>query len=74
MDFLTELPVTKSGHTGVLVVVDRFSKMAKFIPLRDKATAEDVATKIFQEIITKHGVPKTITSDRDTRFTSTMWK
>ncbi len=73
MDFLTELPATEAGHTGVLVIVDRFSKMARFLPTKDLATAEYVADLVFKEIIAKHGLPRTITSDRDSRFTSTLW-
>ncbi len=73
MDFLTDLPLTTSGHTGVLVVIDRFSKMARFLPTAEPATAEVVANLLFKEIISKHGLPRSITSDRDTRFTSNLW-
>ena len=73
MDFLTDLPASSEGNTGVLVVVDRFSKMARFLPTKEPATAEAIATLVFKEIVTKHGLPKSIISDRDTRFTSNLW-
>ena len=74
MDFLTDLPASSEGNTGILVVVDRFSKMARFLPTKEPATAEAIATLVFKEIVTKHGLPKSIISDRDTRFTSNIWQ
>jgi len=73
MDFLTDLPETSSGSTGVLVVIDRFSKMAHFIPTKEPAGADEVATLVFKEVVSQHGMPRSITSDRDSRFTSTLW-
>ena len=73
MDFLIELPKTEAGHNGVLVIIDRFSKMAKFLPTKDPAMAEYIADLVFKGIVAQHGVPRSITSDRDSRFTSTLW-
>ncbi len=55
------------------MIIDRFSKMAKFLPTKDPATAEYIADLVFKEIVAQHGVPRSITSDRDSRFTSTLW-
>ena len=54
--------------------MDRFSKMAHFIPLKREATARDVAKLYVDNIIRLHGIPKSIVSDRDGRFTSKFWK
>ena len=74
MDFITDLP-TSEGHTEIWVVIDRFTKIAHFIPLhKEKKKAPDLAKIFVKEICRLHGVPKSIISDRDTRFTSDFWK
>ena len=74
MDFITDLPASE-GHTEIWVVIDRFTKMAHFIPLqKEKKKAPDLAKIFVKEIWRLHGVPKSIISDRDTRFTSDFWK
>lgn len=57
MDFITDLPPTADGHTAIFVVVDRFSKMAHFIPLKEDTSAKTVARKFFQEVVKHHGLP-----------------
>ena len=74
MDFIFELPKTKKGYTGILVVVDRFSKMAHFVPLNEDTSARQVARLFFQYIVKYHGLPKSIVSDRDGRFTGNFWR
>lgn len=74
MDFITALPPTANGNEAVMVVVDRLSKMAHFVPLSGKASAEDVAEIFMREIVRLHGVPSSIVSDRDTRFLSAFWE
>jgi len=72
MDFIMELPVSE-GCDQLWVVIDRFTKMAHFIPLKEKTAAD--LTKIFaREIWRFYGLPTDIVSDRDSRFTSEVWK
>ena len=74
LDFITHLPKTKEGMDSLLVVVDRFSKQGHFIPCRSSITAPETASLFFKEIVRLHGIPRTLVSDRDPRFTSNFWK
>ncbi|CAI7897450.1 unnamed protein product [Closterium sp. NIES-54] len=74
LDFITGLPSTSRGHDSILVVIDKFSKMGHFIPTNATATAEATARLLFNRIITIHGIPATLISDRDPKFTSKFWK
>lgn len=78
MDFVTGLPTSKDPTTNVaydaiLVVVDRFTKYAEYIPFRKDYNAVQLANVIHDRIIRHHGIPKSITSDRDKLFTSNFW-
>jgi hypothetical protein len=74
LDFVTGLPLTTSRHNQILVVVDRFSKMAHFFPCNESITADQTAQLFVNEIVRMHGIPEVLVSDRDTRFTSHFWK
>ncbi|KAD7478106.1 hypothetical protein E3N88_01242 [Mikania micrantha] len=74
MDFITKLPLTAKRHDTIWVIVDRLTKSAHFLPIRETYTSEKLSELFVKEIITRHGVPVSIVSDRDTRFVSRFWK
>jgi hypothetical protein len=75
MDFITKLPVTESGNDTIVVFVDKFSKMAHYVPTREQGLTPDVVARIFFDNIVKHhGIPQSIVSDRDGRFISKFWR
>ena len=73
MDFVTKLPRTPKKNDVVWVIVDRLTKSAHFIPFRVGQSTEVLADKYIREIVRLHGVPVSITSDRDARFRSHYW-
>jgi hypothetical protein len=74
MDFITKLPRTSSGHDSIWVIVDRLTKSAHFIPIREDYRVEKLSRIYINEIVSRHGVPLSIISDRDGRFISHFWK
>jgi Integrase core domain/Integrase zinc binding domain len=73
MDFITGLPKL-DGKEVIMVIVDRFTKFAHFIPLSHPYSAHDVASSFFEHIYTLHGLPTSIITDRDPIFTSKFWR
>ncbi|GJT25897.1 putative nucleotidyltransferase, ribonuclease H [Tanacetum coccineum] len=74
MDFIIKLPRTSSGHDAIWVVVDRLTKSAHFIAIREDFSTEKLAKVYLDRIVARHGVPVSIISDRDARFTSRLWQ
>jgi hypothetical protein len=73
MDFITELP-TSLGFDSILVIVNKLTKYAIFIPTNSTVNEEGTAKLFVEHIISKFGVPRQIISDRDSRWNSTFWK
>ncbi|KAI3776586.1 hypothetical protein L1987_46372 [Smallanthus sonchifolius] len=74
MDFITKLPRTSSGYDSLWVIMDRLTKSAHFLPIREDYRVEKLARIYIDEIVSHHGVPLNIISDRDARFTSRFWQ
>ena len=70
MDFIVGLPRTTKGYDSIWVIVDRLTKSTQFIPLDTRYTARKYAEIYFDRIVTLHGVPLTIISDRGSIFVS----
>ncbi|KAG8503648.1 hypothetical protein CXB51_001631 [Gossypium anomalum] len=74
MDFVTGLPLTLKKKDAIWVVIDKLTKSAHFIPIRMDYSLDKLAELYISEIVRLHGVPLSIISDRDPRFTSRFWK
>ncbi|GKD61889.1 putative reverse transcriptase domain-containing protein, partial [Tanacetum coccineum] len=74
MDFVTKLPRTPSGYDTIWVNVDRLTKSAHFLPMRENDPMDKLARLYLKEVVTRHGIPVSIISDRDGIFTSNFWR
>ncbi|GKD54450.1 putative reverse transcriptase domain-containing protein [Tanacetum coccineum] len=74
MDFVTKLPRTNSGHDIIWVIVNRLTKSARFLPMHEDYKMDRLARLYLNEIFVRHGVPISIISYRDSRFTSRFWQ
>ena len=74
MNFVTHLPQTSRKHDAVWVIVDRLTKSAHFLAVRMTFTLEEFYKLYIREIVRLHGVPVSIVSDRDPRFTAQFYK
>ncbi|KAD3640135.1 hypothetical protein E3N88_29358 [Mikania micrantha] len=74
MDFITKLPKTPRGHDAIWVIVDRLTKSAHFLAIREDYNTNRLAKLYLDEILSRHGVEISIISDRDSRFTSRVWQ
>ncbi|WVZ97041.1 hypothetical protein U9M48_042606 [Paspalum notatum var. saurae] len=74
MDFVVGLPRTQKGYDSIWVIIDRFTKSAHFIPVKTCYTAATYAGLYISRIVSLHGIPVTITSDRGSVFVSRFWE
>ena len=74
MDFVVGLPRTLKGYDSIWVIVDRLTKSAHFIPIKTTYSVAQYAQIYIQNIVSLHGVPISIISDRGTQFTSRFWQ
>ena len=72
--FVTQFPRTQWRHDAVWVIVDRLTKSAHFLAVQITFTLEELCRLYIREIVQLHGVPVSITSNRDPRFTAHFWK
>ena len=74
MDLITQLPRTRSGNDAIVVFVDKLTKMAHYAATTTTVSAPQLASIFMREVVRLHGVPESILSDRDPRFTSHFWR
>ncbi|GJU12890.1 putative reverse transcriptase domain-containing protein [Tanacetum coccineum] len=74
MDFITKLPKSSHGFDTIWVIVDRLTKSAHFLPIRENDPLDKLARLYLNMIVARHGIPVSIICDRDGRFTSNFWK
>nr|GEV61374.1 retrotransposable element Tf2 [Tanacetum cinerariifolium] len=74
MDFVTKLPKIAAGQDTIWVIVDRLTKSAHFLPMREDDMLEKLTRQYLKEVVSKHGVPVSIISHRDRKFTSHFLK
>nr|GEV17337.1 reverse transcriptase domain-containing protein [Tanacetum cinerariifolium]GEV65264.1 reverse transcriptase domain-containing protein [Tanacetum cinerariifolium] len=74
MDFVTKLPKTSSGYDTIWVIVDRLTKSAHFLPMKETDLMERLMILYLKEVVSRHGMLVFIISDRDSRFTLHFWQ
>ncbi|KAF5798046.1 putative nucleotidyltransferase, Ribonuclease H [Helianthus annuus] len=74
MDFVTGLPRSQRGNDTIWVIVDRLTKSAHFLAIKETDKFSTLADIYLKEVVSRHGVPTSIISDRDARFTSELWQ
>ncbi|GJV72958.1 putative nucleotidyltransferase, ribonuclease H [Tanacetum coccineum] len=74
MDFITKLPKTVAGYDSIWVIVDRLTKSAHFLPMKETDSTEKLTRLYMNEIVARHGIPVSIISDHDNYFTSRVWQ
>jgi hypothetical protein len=74
MDLITQLPQSRQGHDAIVVFVDKLSKMVHLVATKTEVTAPQLAQIFWETVVRHHGLPSSIVSDRDSRFTGHFWK
>ncbi|GJX00375.1 putative reverse transcriptase domain-containing protein [Tanacetum coccineum] len=74
MDFITKLPKSSQGFDTIWVIVDRLTKSAHFLPIRENDPLDKLARLYLNKIVARHEIPVSIICDRDGRFTSNFWR
>ncbi|KAJ0919921.1 putative nucleotidyltransferase, Ribonuclease H [Helianthus annuus] len=74
MDFVTSLPRSQRGNDTIWVIVDRLTKSAHFLAIKETDKISTLTDVYLKEVVSRHGVPTSIISDRDARFTSELWQ
>ncbi|GKC82602.1 reverse transcriptase domain-containing protein [Tanacetum coccineum] len=74
MDFVTKLPKTWTGQDTIWLIIDLLTKSAHFLPMKEIYSMEKLTRQYLKEVISRHEVPVSIISDRDSRFTSHFWQ
>ncbi|GKC52647.1 putative reverse transcriptase domain-containing protein [Tanacetum coccineum] len=74
MDFITKLPKSSQGFDTIWAIVDRLTKSAHFLPIRENDPLDKLARLYLNRIVTRHGIPVLIICDRDGKFTSNFWR
>src|SRR3954466_9918732 len=73
MDFVTGFPRSQKGHDAIFVVIDQFSKVAHFLPIKETIYASQLGDLYVSRIVSLHGIPLEISSNRGSIFTSKFW-
>ncbi|GJT58481.1 putative reverse transcriptase domain-containing protein [Tanacetum coccineum] len=74
IDFVMKLPKSSQGYDTIWVIVDRLTKSAIFVPIRETDPMEKLARMYLKEVVTRYGIPVSIICDRDPRFASNFWR
>ncbi|GKG24298.1 reverse transcriptase domain-containing protein, partial [Tanacetum coccineum] len=74
MDFIIKLPKSSQGYDTIWVIVNRFTKSAIFLPMRETDPMEKLARMYLKEVATRHVIPISIICDCNSRFASNFWR
>jgi hypothetical protein len=74
MDFIVGLPPTSKGYDSIWVIVDRLTKSAHFLPVKTRYSSHQYAELYIARIVSLHGIPRTIISDRGSQFVARFWE
>lgn len=74
LDLITQLPRSKAGNDAIVVFVDKLTKMVHYVPTTTTVTAPQLASLFIREVCRHHGIPDSLLSDRDPRFTAHFWR